>query len=421
MTIFPEITEWMDAYERDISVLISARQALLSHPLRRTTPEQCNTSLCRFLAVTMIGAIEHLLESWKESDRRGILQRYFDSGASNGEKVKNLFEAFRAASIDLDRDVFDDYLAIKYLRNAIVHARWKDYEKDWVRQRGFPLDVQELTKAHWEQMLRVNDNITWYLRAVFMRGAEKLAKTLPSEQLPDEPPVLSSDDIARVLWNNLEAVNWRLLQAFENATTSERLGGSWTNKEEWWTTCWEEGRKNPDLFAAQRQLVEPALFSWDEYYRLNFERANLTVSDVERARATLLELHPALDPRFGHLFWPGKASLAKASLADRRELLRAQLRSDAQIDLDRAISALDIGSEVYGKMVNSTPCQLFAVRLPIVEPQKLADFLPRAKYSILAMEVSTLWHGLLEGGGMAGVSSLASLRAMLDRWSSSLG
>lgn len=101
MNIFPEFTEWMDAHERDISVLKSARKALLSRPLTRSLPELCTPSLCRLLAVTMIGSIEHLLESWKESDPRGILRQYFDSRVSNGGKVNNLFEAFSAAAIVL--------------------------------------------------------------------------------------------------------------------------------------------------------------------------------------------------------------------------------------------------------------------------------------------------------------------------------
>jgi len=415
MKIFPEVTKWMNGYDRDISVLQSARKALLSHPLRRTTPELCNASLCRLLAVTMIGAIEHVLETWKESDPRGILGQYFASGSNNGEKVTNLFEAFTEAGIQLDRAVFDDYLAIKYFRNAVVHARWKDYEKDWVRQRGFPLEMQEVTTSHWTRMLSVNKIMTRYLWAVFMPAFARTAETPSPEQLSDERPVLSRDDLARVIWNNLEAVNWRLFKAFETAAASCSLAGSWTNKEEWWMTLWQESRNKPDLFAAQRQLVEPALFSWDEYYRLTFERANLPTSDLERAGAVLRELHTALDPRFGHLLWP-----ENATLTDRRELLRAQLRSDAQIELDRATWALDIGVIVYRMMINSTPCDLFAVRLPIVEPQKLAEFRPRATYAILAMEVSQLWRDLVEGG-VPDLSGFASLRTMLERWSSTLG
>lgn len=241
----------MDAYEGDISVLKSARNALLSHPLRRTVPELIDTSLCRSLAVVMIGNIEHLLESWKEGDPRGILQRYFDSGTNNSAKVTNLFEAFETARIDIDRAVFDDYLAIKYLRNAVVHARWKEREKDWMSQRGFPLDMQELTKEHWERMLRVNEKMTSYLMAVFLPGWEKTAKR-PPELVPDRPPVLSPEDMVRIFWNNLEAIDHRLYLEFGSATTQGRIRGAWESKEEWWNALWNESRTNPDLFAAQR-------------------------------------------------------------------------------------------------------------------------------------------------------------------------
>lgn len=49
---------------------------------------------------------------------------------SNGERVSSLCEAFRVAGIRVDRQLFDDYRAIKDLRNTIVHGRWKEHEKE---------------------------------------------------------------------------------------------------------------------------------------------------------------------------------------------------------------------------------------------------------------------------------------------------
>jgi len=397
MEMFPQITEWMDAYERDISVLGSARNALLSHPLRRTVPELIDASLCRSLAVIMIANIDHLLESWKEGDPRGILRQYFNSGAKNDAKVTSLLEAFRNAGMDVDRAVFDDYLAIKYLRNAIVHARWKDYEKDWVSERGFPLDMQKLTKEHWERMLRVHESMSVYLMAVFLPGWEKAAKK-PLELVPDRPPVLLRKDIVRIFWSNLEAIDHSLYLEFKNATDQGRIRGAWESKEEWWNALWNESRANPDLFAPQRQLVEAALFSWDEYCRFTFDRENLTISELERTRDTLRELRAAVNSPLGYLAWPTKRDLDSAALAERTKLLKAQLRPDAQINIDAAERALDIGEDVSRIMINITPCSLFATRLPIVDPQGIAAFRTRATYALLAMEVSLLWKHLVDGG-----------------------
>jgi len=404
VNIFPQITEWMDAYERDLSVLRSARNALLSHPLRRTVPELIDASLCRLLSIVVISNIEHLLESWKEGDPRGILRRYFDRGANNGEKVQNLSEAFRTAGIDIDLSVFDDYLAIKYLRNAVVHARWKDHEKDWVSQRGFPDDTQKLTKEHWERIRWVNKNMTSYLMAVFLPGWEKTAKR-PPEVVSDRPPVLSQEDIVRIFWNNLEAIGSSLFLEFKSATTQGK------SKEEWWDALWNESRTNPDLFAAQRQLVEPALFSWDEYCRFTFERKNLTMSELERARDTLRELRAALDSRLGYLTWPTKRDLDSA---ERTKLLQAQLRPGIQINIGAAERALDVGEDVYEIMINITPCSLFAISLPVVDPQRIGEFQTRATYAILAMEVSLLWKHLVDGGE-PDLSVLNSFRTMLKK------
>src|SRR5581483_11769230 len=347
--------------------------------------------------VIMIANIEHLLESWKEEDPRGILRQYFDGGATNGAKVASLLEAFRNARIGVDRAVFDDYLAIKYLRNAIVHARWKDSEKDWVSQHGFPLDMQKLTKEHWERMLWVHENMSLYLMAVFLPGLEKAAKE-PAELVSDRPPVLLREDIVRIFWSNLEAIDHSLYLAFKNATEQGRIRGAWESKEEWWNALWNESRANPDLFAPQRQLVEPALFSWDEYCRFTFDRENVTISELERTRDTLRELRTAVDSRLGYLRWPTKRHPDSAALAKRTKLLKAQLRPGARINIDAAERALDIGEDVHRIMINRTPCSLFTTRLSIVDPQAIAEFRPRATYALLAMEVSLLWKHLVDGG-----------------------
>jgi hypothetical protein len=302
MNMFPQITDWLDAYNRDISVLTSARKALLSHPLNRTLPKRIDAPLCRLLATAIIGHIEHLLESWQKEDPRGILRRYFETGKDNGAKVRDLLQTFQSHGIQVDPAVFEYYLAVKYLRNAVVHARWKDYEQDWVSQHGFPTDTQELTKPHWERMLWVNDNMTRYLIALFLPGWERTADR-PPEMVADRPPVLFPRDFERVLWNNLEAIDQRLCLDLRSATEQGRISGSWGSKEEWWTLLWNESRTNHGLFSAQRQLVEPALFSWDEYRRLTFERINLTTSELQRVRDTLRDLRAALDSQYDRLTW----------------------------------------------------------------------------------------------------------------------
>ena len=82
---------------------------------------------------------------------------------SNGDRVASLYEAFCEAGIQVDRQVFDDYLAIKYLRNTIVHGRWKNHEKEWLDRRGFPTATRKLTKEHLDRIEHVNQNMMLYI------------------------------------------------------------------------------------------------------------------------------------------------------------------------------------------------------------------------------------------------------------------
>jgi len=138
--------EFVDAYSDDVIYLLEGRPALLTHPLRRELPELLNPSTCRLLAVFMIGSIELMLSDWRAKDHNDILKVYFDDKHTNGERINALCAAFQGAGITVDPEVFNDYLAIKYLRNTIVHHKWKDHEKDWLEQRGFPTDTRQLTE-----------------------------------------------------------------------------------------------------------------------------------------------------------------------------------------------------------------------------------------------------------------------------------
>jgi len=93
------------------------------------------------------------------------LDAWFGSKARNGERVRNLFRAFRVAGIGVDKDIFKDFLAIKYLRNTIVHAKWKPYEVAWIKRRGFPDNTSRLTREHLRRMMEVYQTMLVYTTA----------------------------------------------------------------------------------------------------------------------------------------------------------------------------------------------------------------------------------------------------------------
>jgi hypothetical protein len=163
--------QFINTYSDDLIYLVDAKKTLLENgrmePL--VTP-----SFCRIYIVFMVGAIEASLNSWKTKDGTDILSSYFTS-RDNEIKVNNLYQSFLAAGLDfVEKEVFDDYLAIQYLRHKIVHAKETDTARrdQWITSRGFPIDTRNFTTDHWERIQKINDNLIYYLGFAMINSVE---------------------------------------------------------------------------------------------------------------------------------------------------------------------------------------------------------------------------------------------------------
>ena len=230
-----DIGEFIDTYSDDLINIHEARAALRTHPLRRdyAFTEYVDASFCRMLAVFVIGSIEVMLKNWRDRDRVNVLDNYFRKDVNNGVRVTSLYEAFRGAGIQVDRQVFDDYLAMKYLRNTIVHGEWKEHEKEWLDRRGFPTDTRKLTKEHLDKIEHVNQNMMFY---IFLTGyaepnvakPEKLIKLDETmTRRTDETGILRLRDIDCIIWQNLERIDALIYADIEKTVTSGRY--AWTD------------------------------------------------------------------------------------------------------------------------------------------------------------------------------------------------
>jgi hypothetical protein len=216
-----DVSEFIDTYSDDLIYLHEARRALLTHPLSEyyAFSDFLDASFCRVTAVFVVGAIDAMLAEWRDAqrDRAGVLDQWFEQKAKNGERVRNLYQAFTDADIPVDEEVFSDYLAIKYLRNTIVHGRWHEHEKEWLDQRGFPTDARRLSTEHLHKIDHVTQNMMFY---IFLTGvahprtpAAAIAPATKPEKLvrldetvtrrADDRGILKIQDLDRIIWNNV--------------------------------------------------------------------------------------------------------------------------------------------------------------------------------------------------------------------------
>jgi hypothetical protein len=405
-----EIREFIDAYSVDLIYLLEARRALLTHPLRGeyAFEDLLNASFCRLFIVTVVQAIEFMLNAWQERDHIGILNKYFSNQASNGDRVNALYSAFQQAGINVDREVFEDYLAIKYLRNTIVHGRWKNHEKEWLDLRGFPTDVRKFTKEHLDRVHHVYQNMMFYI----------FLTTVPSRQAPkpnclvrlkeemtrirDEHGILRLSDINRIFWQNLERIDWLIYQDIEKVVVSNEY--NWTrelSKEQIETlvrtgkhkrllflAAWRAGRNNHPLLARHRPLANDALVFWRKYWEWAVLPQGLDESRINQALRVLVSPDfPVELP-----VWSASGFLEKQ---DFDELLKKAIPT-APWNTQELVQALYTGKLAYQIFPNATPLTLFAVRLPIVDPENVSVYCEEAKRARDALKLRDAWYYCVE-------------------------
>lgn len=409
----PEINEFIDAYSDDLLYLLEARRALITHPLRGDYAfgELLNASFCRLFIAWAVQAIEIMLQTWQERDRIGILSQYFKEGTSNGDRINALCSAFRQAGIDVDPEVFEDFLAIKYLRNTIVHGRWNAHEKEWLDSRGFPTDLRRLTKEHLDRVSHVYQNMAFYifLTSVAARRAPKNERLVKLEEatsnIVDVPSILRADDINRIIWRNLERIDYYIYQDIEKVVCSEKY--NWAQglsiedlnqmedherKRLFYLSAWRAGKEDEPLLARHRPLAKEALAFWQEYWQRAVVSQGLDEEQINQALQVLTSPHfcPELP------VWSGSGFLSDEAFVKLLDATWPQLEEAMPWNKREVEQALFAGKRAYKLVPNKTPLTLLSVHLPIVDPANVVIYCREAKRALSVLKLHLAWYYCVE-------------------------
>ncbi|AJH14502.1 hypothetical protein [Myroides profundi] len=198
-----ETPEFIDTYSDDLLYLIDLRDSYLTHPGKVVIDFLFQASISRLFCVFMIGGIEAMIENWKERDTNNILEPYF-AKSSNEDRITALSNSFKTNRIDVDEKILKQYLAIKYVRNTIVHSGWNENQKDFITEQGFPTDTRKLTDDHLQIMYAVNNEMMMYIASIQLKNYIKLGDY---KKLPDYKRYFTKNQLAGFLWQNLEKIN----------------------------------------------------------------------------------------------------------------------------------------------------------------------------------------------------------------------
>jgi hypothetical protein len=428
--------EFIDTYSDDIIYLKEGRRALLTHPLRKEIKFLCDASYCRMLAIMMIGSIEMMFAEWEKQDRNEVLKMWFSKNDKEGKPIKNgdrviaLYNAFKDAGINVDKEVFEDFLAIKYLRNTIIHTDWKDYGKDWLEKRGFPTDTRELSEKDWNRMLNVNDNMMLYISLTSLvdnsNGASKsdAPVKIPDIQQKVDLGIIRESDLKIIFWSNLERISDHIRKSIENAVQEkgenhfleltqedfEKLSDL-EKKILWYNAAQKVGLISNELFEDEIELIQDALYSWKEFFRITFEKEGITIDDLIQAKKTL----ETLNEKGSYLDLPTIQPILHTMESDVAvELLKHSIKNYKPISEMEIVHTLRLGDLAYQTMQNISPVFLFNVYLPIIDPIKMKDYFEIGSDALIAMELREYWYNYVEYKKLPTVDSFTLIKKIKE-------
>ena len=403
-----KISEFIDTYSDDLLYLKDARHAFLTHPLRRDMRGHLDASLCRVAIVFSIGAVEAMLEDWRRRDSDSILKTYFAQGSSNGQRVLGLYGAFRNSGLQVNKEVFDDYLAIKYLRNTIMHSEWKRKETSWILERGFPADTRQLTREHLQKVEQVAQSMFLYIFSTSYAPICDETKFhrlgMVSQENTEVNEILSPRDLDAIIWNNLDRICSRIWRDIDE--TMDKAEFDWTmgcrrsefeilghsqRKRLYYIGARRLSLAKPELFSQSRVLARDALEFWQEYYRRRIA-PNLKEERVDRALSVLK--CPDFDPT--NASWAIAGQIGRLNYDSALAIVRAILGRSSSLSPERVVDALLAGSLAYQIIPNISPIYLFSILLPIVDPGHTSEYCAEASPAYKMFLLNRIWYNCVE-------------------------
>ncbi|MGQ4706338.1 hypothetical protein [Bacillus thuringiensis] len=352
-------SQYIHSYSDDLIYLREGRDALTTHPLKYYAEPLIDASFCRMYIILMIGGIENAINSWKEQDNLLILKIYFKKKASNEQKINSLYEAFVQHGLIVDKSVFDDYLAIKYLRNDIIHAgNSKPYERDWIITRGFPLNIMQFNSSHWEKIVTVEQNLIQYLMYVLalspIGGQVCMSVELQKNEYKDKEKTkhLKKNDFAGIYLNNIREVyyNYRKM-----------------------------GFSSLEDLIQDMEFIEEIKYSWKGYCEIAINKFNFCFAEIEDSISVLEYLHD-------NKLYIGSALRPSGEIAE-------QIFSE--VKEEKFIKAIKLGQEIDKLPVRSIPVQLFLL-IAFTHSEHRTYFLEEGKKLLMMSKLAWYWYYYVE-------------------------
>ncbi|WP_103255735.1 hypothetical protein [Tabrizicola aquatica] len=148
--------EFIDAYSDDQIYLTLIKDLVNDHPVEVAVPDSIKYSaFCRLWVSMAVGSIESMIKVWNTGDELWSDIATYLNRKSNENRIKDLKASFERRGLNLDPEIYKDFLALKYIRNAYIHSDWSPSQRSYVVSRGFPGNMMQFNKEHLDRMQKV--------------------------------------------------------------------------------------------------------------------------------------------------------------------------------------------------------------------------------------------------------------------------
>lgn len=386
------------------------REALRSHPHFSVTYDHLNSAFCRLLIVAMVSAFEAALEAWSTwGPKTRQLWETYEKHKDNGQRINALFDVFNSAGVQVDKSVLEKYLALKYLRNRIVHPKpWSEEQREIVLRQGFPAQYEDFltgfTENHWRLIWEVFWKMRNWVYQVGMADTDSgLLRLLADAPLPIPPlearlQLIQPTDLPRVWLFNVKVVSAEIYRHMETTLQEPKYAQEFFRR---WDAsmpghqvsllkmriCRDAAKEGFKTLTEDMKLTRQAFESWLVWWNATFETERISAEHIAESLMVLKALHSQgryLPPIGWTLFTPAQLD----------ELIAGAF-PDAPFPPSAITHALMVGKRSYD--AGAIPAAKFlTLRAPVVDIERTADYAREGIRALIAAELASWWYAYAE-------------------------
>ncbi|MCH4200726.1 MAG: hypothetical protein LKF87_14915 [Clostridium tyrobutyricum] len=283
--ITSDIKAFEISYSDDILYLQEIRETYLTHPFFGKGEDKFlfDPCCCRLLSILIVGNIEMLAKAWYERTNISGLNDLY-SKKHNCDKLKSFKELLDDYNISSEKYIIEKYLAIKNLRNALIHSDLGKNKKDMLQKNNLPSDIQKLDETTWNLFLEVNNRMMLYLNQIGLYK-KNLSEQTKESLIKQRSPMVLFDILEEIqTYGENEFTTYKLSYEHSQARKAPRFMTKnnlrfvlWNNIEDIYNYIGDSNQEKINYVS----LIEDTLTTWDFYISIVYPKyKNISIKDM---------------------------------------------------------------------------------------------------------------------------------------------